>query len=234
MSVMGRIERGKPSEAVDVEDRSCNPHARRDQGSEAVCRANTSKSSRTYRALKRAEVGGLREREESSEPAGVGVVSLENWEPPEILSDRKKRRFVGKKAMTADEHIGVLTSRVSHLRIQLNLLCPDLSGGRYCGIYILSRNGVVLYVGQSVNTFGRIAKHRSLGIDGTGESFDEVRIVWCLPEDLNTLERKYIQELKPSMNSAGLGRSYSPSVKVVGSPAVLLGDGFADHFVGEK
>ena len=66
---------------------------------------------------------------------------------------------------------------------------------RICGVYFLTRNGVVVYVGQSVSVIGRLASHASEGKD-----FDGVHVLLCGSNDLMRMEREWINKLLPEYN----------------------------------
>lgn len=63
------------------------------------------------------------------------------------------------------------------------------------GIYFLIKRREVIYVGQSVDVLGRIARHRREGRD-----FDAYTYIECPPEELDQLERQYIRALVPELN----------------------------------
>lgn len=76
------------------------------------------------------------------------------------------------------------------------------------GIYALLHMGVVVYIGQSKKPLSRIEAHRSLwGRKRTpgwlpikGMLFDEVHVLPCRIEDLDTVERAMIDLYKPKYN----------------------------------
>lgn len=63
-----------------------------------------------------------------------------------------------------------------------------------CGVYFLVKDAQVVYVGQSVNVFSRIASH------APAKSFDSYAFVLCEPNALDALESLYIHVLKPPLN----------------------------------
>lgn len=63
------------------------------------------------------------------------------------------------------------------------------------GIYILFVGDRVTYVGQSQNVMARIASHAS-----KGRLFDSYYVIPCVPDDLDRLERHYIESLTPAEN----------------------------------
>ena len=95
------------------------------------------------------------------------------------------------------------------LRTRIALIGEDHA--RYSGCYVLMKSGGAEYAGASVNVFGRIAEHRGASCFPTGGDFDEVRVIWCAPDDLNTLEHRLIQTLRPRLNRAGLTFPFVPA-----------------------
>jgi len=61
------------------------------------------------------------------------------------------------------------------------------------GVYFLVQNGEVVYVGQSVHIYSRIAQHQD-------KTFDHYAFVPCDAEVLDKLESLYIHVLKPKLN----------------------------------
>jgi hypothetical protein len=68
------------------------------------------------------------------------------------------------------------------------------AGPRKCGIYFLIKDDELKYVGQSIDVEARLGGHR-------WRSFDPWYWVPCLPDQLNTMERQYIDLFLPSWNS---------------------------------
>lgn len=76
------------------------------------------------------------------------------------------------------------------------------------GIYALLKEGVVVYIGQSVRPLSRIEAHRSLWgrkkppgwLPIKAILFDEVHVLSCKVEDLDRLERALIDLYKPKYN----------------------------------
>jgi hypothetical protein len=62
-----------------------------------------------------------------------------------------------------------------------------------CGVYFLVRDGVVVYVGQSVNVYARVYSHKQ-----SGKVFDSFAFTPCEREELDMLESLYIHALCPS------------------------------------
>jgi hypothetical protein len=61
------------------------------------------------------------------------------------------------------------------------------------GVYFLIQDDKVVYVGQSVNVYSRIAQH-------VDKQFDKYAFVPCDVDLLNKLESLYIHVLKPKLN----------------------------------
>ena len=62
-----------------------------------------------------------------------------------------------------------------------------------CFIYFLLRNNEVIYVGQTQHGLTRPLSHRD-------KDFDEIKILYCKPNELDILEDTYIQKYKPVHN----------------------------------
>lgn len=76
------------------------------------------------------------------------------------------------------------------------------------GVYALIKDGVVVYVGQSIRPLARVEAHRSLWgrkkapgwLPIRGILFDEVHVMPCLVEQLDEVERALIDLYKPKFN----------------------------------
>jgi len=75
------------------------------------------------------------------------------------------------------------------------LFTVDADFIQVCGVYFLIENGIVVYVGQSVNVFARVGQHKS-----DGKKFDEVRYFRCDKDDLDEKEMFFIKLLQPELN----------------------------------
>lgn len=64
----------------------------------------------------------------------------------------------------------------------------------FTGVYFLVCSGTVVYVGQAVNVYARIAQHRNSKI------FDGYAYIPCEKEMLDRLESLYIHYLRPELN----------------------------------
>ncbi len=65
-----------------------------------------------------------------------------------------------------------------------------------CFIYTLSKDGIVVYVGQSTNIISRVYQHQ---LDKSKE-FDSVNIIECLKGDMDETEFAYICRFSPKLN----------------------------------
>lgn len=72
---------------------------------------------------------------------------------------------------------------------------PILTVKNYSGclVYFLLQDGEVVYVGQTAHGLSRPFSHHD-------KVFDEVKILFCEPEELDLIEDKYIQKYKPRYN----------------------------------
>lgn len=64
-----------------------------------------------------------------------------------------------------------------------------------CGVYFLREQGEIVYVGQSVSVYSRVAQHRR-----DGKFFDSVTFMPCMQKDLNSMEGFFIRLLRPKLN----------------------------------
>jgi len=85
----------------------------------------------------------------------------------------------------------------------------DVTAILRCGVYVLLREGVVVYVGQSKKMLGRVSAHKSnwgkktpawLPASCRGILFDQVWVRPCRVEDLDAVERELINLYKPKYN----------------------------------
>ena len=110
----------------------------------------------------------------------------------------------------------------------------SMKGGP-CGVYALLRDGKVVYVGQSLNVFARVATHwnnlrRALRgkrvSSGTWQdvvvNFNEVRFKRCAEGDLDAEELKLIQRYIPQHNHL-MKRPVNPLAgKIAGLPCIQV------------
>lgn len=71
------------------------------------------------------------------------------------------------------------------------------------GVYFLIDGDRVVYVGQSVNVYSRIASHYD-------KAFDKFAFILCNKDMLNGLESLYIHLLRPPLNADMHGRKQAP------------------------
>ena len=96
---------------------------------------------------------------------------------------------------------GVLTGK--------RLLTPDElvnASSEYettCGVYFLIYESRVVYVGQSVNIYSRMATHA--GDKYNPKAFDRFCFIRCPAQALDVLESLYIHTLKPELNGTRPG-----------------------------
>ena len=78
-----------------------------------------------------------------------------------------------------------------------------------CGIYFLRKSGSIVYIGQSVNVYSRVAQHRNT------KDFDAVDFMPCDKNKLNEIEGFLIRLIMPPQNG------YKPNTSA-GAPASSL------------
>lgn len=66
-----------------------------------------------------------------------------------------------------------------------------------CGVYFLMHKDTIVYVGQSVNVYRRTDGHLKAKL------FDRITVIECPKEDLDRVERLYIEKFKPALNKLG-------------------------------
>lgn len=86
---------------------------------------------------------------------------------------------------------------------------------RFAAVYLLYRNGLIVYVGQSRTLLWRIEQHIAEAV----KTFDAVAFVPCQVPQLNTVERRYIRKYAPQYNACSVAKkaketlAYQPSRK---------------------
>jgi predicted GIY-YIG superfamily endonuclease len=75
------------------------------------------------------------------------------------------------------------------------------------GVYFLCKDNKVVYIGQSVNVSQRVGNHISC------KEFDYVYYVRCPKTELNYLEAKLIEAIKPKYNFDKKGRLIRPIIR---------------------
>jgi hypothetical protein len=63
-----------------------------------------------------------------------------------------------------------------------------------CGVYFLKKGGSIVYIGQSVNVYSRVAQHRGV------KDFDSVDFLPCARESLDDIEGFFIRLICPGQN----------------------------------
>jgi hypothetical protein len=102
----------------------------------------------------------------------------------------------------------------------------DITAAMSSGVYLLCREGRVIYIGQSVLALARTISHHA------ERPYDQVLLVPCLVDDLDRTERKLIEALRPPLNSSGgptVGREIIERtfVELFGQPDSALGGAFS-------
>lgn len=82
------------------------------------------------------------------------------------------------------------------LRSDEILIASESCSSPKCGVYFLIHDGQIMYVGQSVNIDGRLGGHRLMR-----RNFDRYHWIACAREELNALERAYIDAFLPPWNT---------------------------------
>lgn len=77
------------------------------------------------------------------------------------------------------------------------ILDAAMPTGTGMGVYFLIKSNEVVYVGQSVDVYGRLSKHKA-----DGKDFDSFAFIQCEKKMMNDLESIYISALVPYLNSA--------------------------------
>jgi len=80
----------------------------------------------------------------------------------------------------------------------------SLSMTNFCGVYFLIKEQSIVYVGQSVNLFSRVATH------ATEKDFDSIAYILCDKSMLDKLESLYIHTLRPELNGVNHGIICAP------------------------
>ena len=92
------------------------------------------------------------------------------------------------------------------------------SSAYVCGVYLLMRDGAVVYIGQSKNVYSRIASH----MKAASFEFDAFEIEVCAPEELLTEEARLIDKHMPRENKMfpayGLRKYMTRNIHYAGEP----------------
>lgn len=98
---------------------------------------------------------------------------------------------------------------VSELRSEGEIISKSEPLRSNSGIYFLIKNSEIVYVGQSVDVYSRMACHRR------EKEFDRFHIIPCEKEHLLEIEAKYIAKFNPKLNV--LGRSDRMTIEEIES-----------------
>ena len=130
-----------------------------------------------------------------------------------LAEKKNKKRIAQDRVDGLRDQIDELEKRLAALQREENLILASarltgrtllransiveqsLPWGRESGVYFLIDNNEVVYVGQSVNIYARIAQH-------TDKRFTHYAVIPCQPESLNKLESLYIHLLTPRLNGS--------------------------------
>jgi hypothetical protein len=124
---------------------------------------------------------------------------------------RKAGRHLGNSILTvvdvmapskSRDSIPLELSAIAGMLIPLSIQSAESVG--LPGVYFLCHEGAVVYVGQSVNVFGRVGAH--IGV----KTFDSVWFVRVPQSDLDFVEGQLIRTLKPKYNHDKKGRIIAP------------------------
>lgn len=132
--------------------------------------------------------------------AFIGKADAEKWGSATEAALRLRRdlgiaRVERTLASVIPRRVLVAQERVGHTE-------RDIAEGAFpaeslAGVYFLLWKGRVVYVGQSIDVFGRISQHRR-----RGRAFDAYNYVPCPVAELAAVESDYIAALLPSGNWA--------------------------------
>ena len=100
-----------------------------------------------------------------------------------------------------------MSENVENKSIPLNMYKP------ICGVYFLKLEGVIVYVGQTINLISRIQTHEK----DDAKEFDEVSYIEVAPCELAIVEMLYISKLRPRLNMVGNQSTKKVSAKVMES-----------------
>ena len=148
-------------------------------------------------------------------------------------ADREEGRILSRaaasKALSRETFGAVLPKRVLQGRAWLpipeaELLQTAIPAAVLCGVYFLIRRSEVVYVGQSVNVFARLAQH----LKGRRITFDSFNVVPCKAEDLDSAEAHYIAALVPR-NNRSMGEVVLPEAGIPGPPYVTNAEDARAH-----
>ena len=141
--------------------------------------------------------------------AKVDGILVEPVEKQKLLFEIKEMQSIHKELQIKLEYLQNRVQEERH-RLELNeasvkltgktllrteeILSAKLNKTMMSGIYFLIQDNEIIYVGQSVNIFARIATHIEQ------KEFDSYAYLECPAEQLNTYESLYIHTLRPKLN----------------------------------
>ena len=84
----------------------------------------------------------------------------------------------------------------SRLKPILNKIEMDITAtaGAVCGVYMLYKDGAVVYIGQSTYVYSRLAHHKG------NKNYDSVKLLPCTADRLDDLEGFLIRLIQPDQN----------------------------------
>jgi hypothetical protein len=118
----------------------------------------------------------------------------------EIKELELKRRILERHELS-DKTALTLTSKV--LLSEVEIVSAANPYELATGVYFLVGGDKVIYVGQSVNVYARIAQHHD-------KAFDSFAFIPCGKEMLDSLESLYIHVLRPPLNGNQHGGKQAP------------------------
>ncbi len=119
--------------------------------------------------------GAAQARRELDEAKAALAALRAAHESHELLSTRSKQ-LTGRYMLTEEQ-----------------IVAQAMPWQQHTGVYFLIKDHRVVYVGQSVNVYARIAAH-------TDKSFDSVALLPCSRDVLDKMESLYIHCLRPPLN----------------------------------
>ena len=161
---------------------------------------------------------------------------LENKTPAQRIAITRKRKATlvrnklikneaNERIKTRVDEITELEKRIDHLKSveKLMFVSAIISGktlldhrsislsavpwSGHSGVYFLTKNNLIVYVGQAVNVYARVSTHASEKI----KDFDSWAYLPCKIEALNKMESLYIHYLKPKLNGTMMnGAKFAP------------------------
>lgn len=118
-------------------------------------------------------------------------------------------------------HVKALTMASKALTGEVLLKAGDIVKAslpfkKICGVYFLIKDGLVVYVGQSVDIFTRLGMHENF------KSFDSYAFIECDKAQLDLVESLYIHTLNPLLNGDLTNGSKQAPVSLKGILALAV------------